>query len=154
MSTAEQPQLAAIEFEGVAPILAVKDIKTSIDYYVGKLGFQLDWQADVGFASVSRGRCHIMLCEGDQGRSGTWVWIGVGDAGQLFEQYKGAGAKIRHPPTNYEWAYEMQVEDPDGNVLRMGSETKPEEPIGPWLDMHGVVWEKTPAGWSQQPQSK
>jgi hypothetical protein len=29
-------------------------------------------------------------------------------------------------PTKYPWALEMQLEDPDGNVLRIGSERKPE----------------------------
>jgi hypothetical protein len=28
------------------------------------------------------------------------------------------------PPTNFPWALEMQVKDPDGNVLRIGSEPK------------------------------
>jgi hypothetical protein len=28
------------------------------------------------------------------------------------------------PPTNFPWALEMHVEDPDGNVLRLGSEPK------------------------------
>lgn len=26
------------------------------------------------------------------------------------------------PPTSYSWALEFQVEDPDGNVLRFGSD--------------------------------
>jgi hypothetical protein len=68
------------------------------------------------------------------------VWIGVEDAAALWEEYKAKGAKIRHPPTNYAWAYEMQVEDLDGNVLRMGSETKENEPYGEWLDMDGKTW--------------
>jgi hypothetical protein len=29
-------------------------------------------------------------------------------------------------PTNYSWAVEMQIEDPDGNVLRLGSEPRTE----------------------------
>ncbi len=135
-----------IDFEGVSPILTVADIRASIDYYVDVLGFKLDWGGENGFASVSHGRCHIMLSEGDQGHPGAWVWVGVTDAGKLFEEYKSRGAKLRHPPTNYQWAYEMQVEDPDGNVLRMGSEPKPEQPIGPWLDMHGVLWKPSPGG--------
>jgi hypothetical protein len=64
----------------------------------------------------------------------------VQDAATLFEQYKATGAKIRHPPTNYAWAYEMQVEDLDGNVLRMGSESKENESYGEWLDMDGKAW--------------
>jgi hypothetical protein len=34
----------------------------------------------------------------------------------------------------------MQVEDPDGNVLRFGSEAKSDQPIGEWLDMRGDRW--------------
>lgn len=143
MSTAEQPKITAVGFEGVTPILRVANVDASIHYYVDKLGFKLDWAADdVGFASVSRGGCHIFLCEGDQGHVGTWVWI----AGRLFEEYKASGATIRHEPTNYEWAYEMQVEDLDGNVLRIGSEPRPAEPIGPWLDMNGMLWRRMPDG--------
>ena len=34
---------------------------------------------------------------------------------------------IKLPPTNFSWAYEMQVEDPDGNVLRLGSDPNSDE---------------------------
>jgi len=37
---------------------------------------------------------------------------------------KERGVSIRLEPTNYLWALEMHVEDPDGNVLRFGSEPK------------------------------
>jgi hypothetical protein len=80
------------------------------------------------------------LSEGDQGHAGTWVWIGVEDAAALFEEYRRSGAKIRHLPTNYPWAYEMQVEDLDGNVLRMGSDSIENKPVGEWLDMKGQRW--------------
>lgn len=139
-----------VEFEGVTPILRVKDLAASIEYYVGVLGFKLDWQGPGTFASVSRGRCTIFLCEGDQGHPGGWVWVGVGDAGALFEDYRSRGARVRHPPTNYEWSYEMQVEDLDGNVLRFGSEPKEDQPFGQWLDMHGQQWIKSPdGGWAR-----
>jgi hypothetical protein len=77
---------------------------------------------------VSRDRCGILLSEGDQGHPGSWTWIGVGDAAALHEELRASGAKIRHPHTNRFWAYEMQVEDLDGNVLRLGSEPKADEP--------------------------
>ena len=128
-----------VGFESVSPILRVHDVNASIDYYVQKLGFKVDWRGPI-FASVSRGPCHIFLSQGDQGHFGTWVWIGVQDADALLNEYKSKGAKIRHLPTNYEWAYEMQVEDPDGNVLRMGSDNKKAQPIGEWLDMDGQRW--------------
>jgi hypothetical protein len=58
----------------------------------------------------------------------------------LVEELRAAGARIRHEPTNYPWALEIQVEDPDGNVLRMGSEPLKNEPTGEWLDMDGSRW--------------
>lgn len=138
-----------MKFEGVTPILHVRDLEVSIDYYVRILGFKVDWHEPGILASVSRDRCGIFLCEGDQGHPGTWVWIGVSDAGALFEEYRANGARIRHPPTNYPWAYEMQIEDPDGHVLRMGSEPLPDQPFGEWLDMHGVRWAREGDGWKR-----
>jgi uncharacterized glyoxalase superfamily protein PhnB len=135
-----------IAFEGVTPILRVRNLSASIEHYVKVLGFHLDWEGPGIFASVSRGGCTLFLCEDDQGSFPTWVWIGVADAEALFEAYKARGAKIRHPPTNYAWAYEMQVEDPDGHVLRMGSEPKKGRPSGEWLDMHGDRWVGKPGG--------
>ncbi|MGH9613041.1 MAG: VOC family protein [Bryobacteraceae bacterium] len=127
----------------------MQSISTSIGYYVGMLGFKLDWhEQDSAFASVSRGRCHIFLCEGDQGNFGTWVWIGVEDVEALFDEYRNKGARVRHPPSNYPWALEMQVEDLDGNVLRIGSEPKANVPWGEWLDMRGNRWAMSPTeGW-------
>ncbi len=61
----------------------------------------------------------MFLCQGDQGHPGSWVWIS-GDVEAVYEEFRASGAKIRHPPTNYSWALEMQVEDLDGNVLRIG----------------------------------
>jgi hypothetical protein len=126
-------------FEGNTPILRVQSVAASIEHYVQKLGFKLNWQTFC-FACVSRGRCSIFLSEGDQGHPGSWVWVGVSDADTLLEEFRRTGAKIRHLPTNYSWAYEMQVEDPDGNILRLGSEPKENMPIGEWLDMRGVRW--------------
>ncbi len=132
-------------FEGTTPILRVQNLDASILYYVQQLGFKLNWQTPY-FAGVSRGRCTIFLSQGDQGHTGGWVWVGVGDADALLEEYRRSGAKIRHLPTNYSWAYEMQVEDPDGNILRLGSEPKENTPVGEWLDMNGIRWIMTPEG--------
>jgi len=81
------------------------------------------WGTD-NFTSVSRDQAGIYLCRGDQGRGGAWVWIGVEDAEKLHEELKARGVTIRLPPISYPWALEMHVEDPDGNVLRLGSEPR------------------------------
>ena len=151
--TAAQVVKREVETGGSIPILRVRDLTASVRYYTEVLGFKVDWgfpdEEYSFFASVSRGRCHLFLSEGDQGHFGTWVWIDGQDVEPLHEEFKAAGAKIRNPPTNYEWALEMQVEDPDGNVLRFGSDPKKDEPFGPWLDMDGVRWVKIEGGYKK-----
>jgi predicted enzyme related to lactoylglutathione lyase len=133
-------------FEGVNPIFRVADLAASVDYYVDVLGFKIDWEYTGVIACVSRGRVGIFLSEGDQGNPGSWVWIGVGDVERVYEELSKRGAKMRQPPTNFPWALEMQIEDLDGNVLRLGSEPKKDRPFGPWLDMRGDLWESLPDG--------
>jgi len=133
--------MANESFEGVTPVLRVGNLANSIAYYTQTLGFALKWHNNI-FANVARGKCHLFLSQGDQGAGHAWVWIGVEDVDALFAEYKASGATLRHPPTNYEWACEMQVEDLDGNILRMGSEAKAGEPIGDWLDDHGLIWRR------------
>jgi len=121
------------------PILRVENVEASIAYYVNVLGFKVNWHV-TGYASVSCDRCSIMLCQGAQGHPGMWIWIGVDDAERLWEEFRAKGARLRHPPTNYNWAYEIQIFDLDGHVLRFGSEPKVGEPEGEWLDEEGNVW--------------
>ncbi len=140
---------ASAAFRRVTPILRVSDLDRSLEYYVRVLGFTMNWRDDDGnsFASVSRGDCHLFLSIGDQGHLGSWVWIGVSDADVLHDELIASGARVRHPPANFPWgSREMQVEDPDGNVLRLGSENKPGEPFGDWLDMRGVRWRREAEG--------
>ena len=143
MSATETSSAAKIALGGVTPILPVRNMLVSLDYYIRVLGFKINFQYPQQhpfFASVSRGACNLFLSEGDQGNPGTWVWIDGKDVETLFEEYRAAEAKIRHPPTNYSWALEMQVEDPDGNILRFGSDPRKDQPEGEWLDMYGHRW--------------
>lgn len=114
-------------FEGADPILSVASMARSLAYYVDVLGFtNAPWGRDA-FTCVTRDRAGIYLCEREQGCPGTWVWIGVDDVDALFAEYTRSGARILHPPENFPWAREMKVQDPDGHVLRFGSEP-PGEP--------------------------
>lgn len=129
MSKIEKPRT---RFEGAQPILSVRDMAASLRYYLGVLGFKnAEWGTDE-FTSVNRDDAGIYLCRGAQGGPGTWAWIGVEDVGLLYEEYRAGGAMIRRPPENYPWAYEMKVEDPDGHVLRFGSEPRADLPFADW----------------------
>lgn len=128
------------------PIFRVNDLDDSIAYYVERLGFELQWRDDP-LASVGRDRTSIMLSKGDQGHPGTWVWIAARDVDELYDELQVRGAHLRHRPTNYPWgSRECQVTDPDGHVLRFGSESDPDEPPGDWLDGDGRRWIPQPDG--------
>ena len=114
--------LPRVRFEGSQPILRVENMETALRFYVDLLGFENAAWGTREFTGVSRDAALIYLCEGKQGRGGAWVWVGVEDAQQLHQEYKARGVPILMPPTSFPWALEMQVEDPDGNVLRLGSE--------------------------------
>lgn len=126
---------------GVTPILRVSSFDASVAYYVDKLGFDLEW-GDGEFGSVRRGKASIMLCQGSQGHAGTWMWFAVSDADALHEELRQRGARIRHEPQNFPWgSRELHVLDPDGHVLRFGSEAPENAPLGQWLDEDGVRWQ-------------
>jgi predicted enzyme related to lactoylglutathione lyase len=113
-----------VRFEGSQPILRVEDMAASLRFYVGVLGFtNVSWGSDE-FTSVNRDGAGIYLCRGGQGRGGAWIWMGVDDAEKLHEELKARGVAIRMAPTNFPWALEIHVEDPDGNVIRFGSDPK------------------------------
>jgi hypothetical protein len=122
-----------VHVENTIPLLRVESLQASIDYYLKALGFTLDWEV-TPMASVSRDGHPIMLCEGAQGNPGTWVWIGVTNAGGLHDEFVSKGAEIRMGPKNFPWAYEMLVEDPDGHVLRFGSGPLEDQPFEEWSE--------------------
>ena len=122
------------KFENSIPILRVSDMKASLHYYVEALGFRKGEWGDANFTSVGRDAAGIYLCQGSQGSPATWIWIGVQDVQALYEEYRQKGAKIRHAPRNYPWALEMHVEDPDGHVIRFGSEAISGRPFDDWQD--------------------
>ena len=119
--------------ENIAPILYVKDMARSLAFYVDLLGFKnAEWGND-DFTGINRDNTGIYLCKGGQGTPGTWIWIGFdGDIFELHEKFKSHGVTIKMPPKNFSYAYEMHILDPDGHVLRFGTDPNQNEPFVEW----------------------
>jgi catechol 2,3-dioxygenase-like lactoylglutathione lyase family enzyme len=119
--------------ENAIAVLAVADVPASIRFYREKLGFELDWTGDGDpphIASVSRDGHAIMIHRRQSPRPGL-VWIGVSDLVPLWDQVEASREIIVvQEPTNQSWALEMQIQDPDGNVLWFGMEPLPDVPFG------------------------
>jgi len=122
-------------FKGGHPILNVKNVVASLDYYCNRLGFEkvFSWppfcaargQTIPTFAQVSRGRFSVMLAQEEQGGPAMWMYLDLAsleDLAALHQEYLAKAVKITEPPTDKEWNMrEMLVEDVDGHVLRIGA---------------------------------
>ncbi len=127
MNTNDKP---TFRIENIAPILSVKNMAASRKFYVDILGFQEATWGNDNFTSIRRDKTGLYLCKDGQGNPGTWVWIGFdGDIFAVYDELKAKGVTIRLPPANYSWALEMHIEDPDGHVLRLGTEPNENEPF-------------------------
>jgi uncharacterized glyoxalase superfamily protein PhnB len=112
-------------FEHVVPILTVRNIPASIDYYVDKLGFQKKWEwgDPPAFACVGRDQVELFLSQSAKDPPGAWISVFVQDIDALYETYKKSGAIIREPPADYPWGVrEMTIEDLDGHRMRIGGD--------------------------------
>jgi hypothetical protein len=110
---------------GLTPVLYASDFGRLMDHFVDKLGFRKlwDWGSPPTFGAVARDHAEIFLCQGGQGQPGTWLSVFVDDVDELHEELLKRGATIRSGPTNEPWGMrEMQVECPDGHILRLGHE--------------------------------
>jgi hypothetical protein len=114
------------KIENVTPILRVEDLEVSRRYYIQTLGFSLDWDA-CGMISVSRDRKSIMLCEGEQGQPGTWLWIGVEDADVFFAEFSAKGAHIRSPPQNFSWPTNLRSKILTATFFALGLTQSPSQ---------------------------
>ena len=129
-STINMQNKLPFHIENIQPILSVKDMNVSRKFYKEILGFEeAGWGTD-DFTSIGRDKWGIYLCRGAQGNPGTWIWIGFdGDIFSLYNELKAKGVTIKQPPVNYSWALEMHVEDPDGHVLRFGTDPDYDKPF-------------------------
>jgi hypothetical protein len=91
--------MSEINFHASSPIFRVSNLSQSIDYYVNKLGFSVDWNHEGVMASVSRLAANLMLCENDQGNFGTWVYIGVAKGFMMSSKPKMPSSDFRRPIT-------------------------------------------------------
>jgi catechol 2,3-dioxygenase-like lactoylglutathione lyase family enzyme len=104
------------------PIFSVRDLAASRRYYRDALGFELKWQTG-DFGAVQRGDATLFMCERCQGNPGTWIMIFTPDVDKLHAELLRRKALVKMPPSDMPWNLrEMHVSDPDGNVIRFGSE--------------------------------
>jgi catechol 2,3-dioxygenase-like lactoylglutathione lyase family enzyme len=105
--------------EEVIPILRVSDAAAAVAWYQ-RLGFSQQWEHRFepgfpAFVSIARGPVQLFLSEhtGDA-RPDTLIYLRLADLDAIAAEFD---ATVEQPP----WGPEIQLRDPDGNRLRIGT---------------------------------
>ena len=117
----EEIGLSSKQIENTIPVLPVRDLDRSVEFFRRTLGFDLAWKTPE-VCSIARDGCSIMLQRSSNGAHAT-VWIGLEDD-SLYAEIAKSGATILQAPTRRPWAYEMKIADLDGNTLWLGADPK------------------------------
>ena len=125
------------KFTGHAPILLVRDIVASANYYRDKLGFSYDrfWGEPPGFCILNRDSLHLMLSQVPEGHTVVphwrvvekmWnVYFWVDDVESLYQEFKDSGASIDYELCDQPYeCREFGIQDIDGHDIAFG------QPIG------------------------
>lgn len=95
------------KIECTIPLLPVRNLTTSIEFYANVLGFPVDW--------------------GDRTKP-TWFRMGRTEH-SLFEEFAGKGANVNQQASHQPWTCEMKLEDVDGKILRLGTGPRTDIPF-------------------------
>jgi catechol 2,3-dioxygenase-like lactoylglutathione lyase family enzyme len=113
-----------MHFGSVTPILRIFDEAKAREFYVGFLGFTVDWEHRFApdlplYMQVSRDGCALHLSEhyGD-GSPGAAIRIDTDDLDAFHAELTAKKFKFARPGIDEQpWGRELSVKDPSGNRL-------------------------------------
>ena len=110
----------------------VADLDRAIEFYVERLGFQLEHRAGSAFAEVSRGVLHLLLSgpgssgsrplpDGRRQEPGGWnrIVLFVERLAPQIEALRSAGVRFRNEVESGPGGKQIQIEDADGNPIEL-----------------------------------
>ncbi len=124
------------DFKRTIPILRIFSIEKATEFYVGFLGFKIDWEHRFGdnfpvYMQISRGNLLLHLSEhhGDASPGSTvFVWmrgIAAFHAELMAKKYRYNRPGLEDAPWD---AKSVEVSDPFGNRLRFSEPNKADDP--------------------------
>lgn len=113
---------------GSATTFHVSDVDAAIKHYTEVLGFSEKFRFG-DYAGVQHGDIQIHLSgpaatnKRQIGQGSIYIFCDVVDA--YYAEVVSKGARIQAPPKDYEYGMrDFVIEDPDGNLIGIGQETK------------------------------
>lgn len=128
----------AISFEKTIPILRIFDAEKARDFYVGFLGFAVDWEHHFeentpAYLQISRGGLALHLSEhhGDA-CPGSTVFVWMTGIAEFHQEITSKGYKYLRPglETTFYGSLSVQVTDPFGNRIRFNEGVKTDDEKG------------------------
>jgi DNA-binding MarR family transcriptional regulator/predicted enzyme related to lactoylglutathione lyase len=117
------------QFRRFSPVLPVRDLETSLRHYES-LGFKRTHYEPGGYGFVWRDGMDLHLCveeDLDPSTNRTSVYLYVRDADALYREWNNSGAGDTRAPSDTPWEMrEGTHTDPDGNIIRYGSNIEKE----------------------------
>jgi catechol 2,3-dioxygenase-like lactoylglutathione lyase family enzyme len=110
------------------PILTVRDLSQSRDFFVGKLGFDLDfeWGSPVSYIGLRRDDVviHAITAPTSWQEPGTAnISIMISEVDAYHAHCRKQGVEILVEPDDRSYRLrDFSVKDPDGNIINFGSE--------------------------------
>ena len=116
-----------MRFEGLT--LTVDSVERAIEFYSGKLGLTVEWNAVPAFAMLRLGTGTIgLLASAEAEKEGVMpssaaqkraihVELSTDDLDGLFEELKAKGVVFHQPPHDEPWERSMTALDPDGYAV-------------------------------------
>lgn len=123
------------EFQKTVPILRIFSVEKAREFYVGFLGFAVDWEHHFGdntpaYLQVSRGGLTLHLSEHHEDACpGSTVFVWMTGIDEFHREITGKGYKYLRPgiETTFYYAKCVQAINPSGNRIRFNEDLKPGE---------------------------
>lgn len=114
----------------IIPMLPVKSMPASVDFYCRLLGFEVEKQQDEwGWAMLRFNDCRLMLDQSINVHPGlfreTVLYLYPDDIAAYHDQIRSRGLAIPDLNVTFYGLTEFRINDPDGNRLWIGQQTQP-----------------------------
>jgi catechol 2,3-dioxygenase-like lactoylglutathione lyase family enzyme len=114
-----------MKMTGLIPMLPVKNLSRAVEFYCGKLGFQLEKRRDDwGWAMLRLDEARLMLDQSINKHPGqprdAVVYLYPDDITAYHQLVRDKGLELPELDTTFYGLTEFRIDDPDGNRLWVG----------------------------------
>ena len=107
------------------PILPVRNVRASQEFYNWVLGFEICWRWEDYFGSVKRDNIELYFQKTDQSVNPVSVYWYVEDADAVLKEFEAEGGEIAEEIRSTPWGMrEFTFRDPNGHLIRVGHPEK------------------------------